>query len=102
MLCHPTNDLLGHFPEGCSVLSGSYDTPCGGNFLCDPTTRLLLSFDDRRHHKLAWPIVGRVGLLHLVVAKKGKKKLGQVRGLKALTGEVRSENRPLGHRRSCA
>ena len=37
------------------------------------TTRLLLSFDDRRHHKLAWPIVGRVGLLHLVVAKKGKK-----------------------------
>ena len=99
----PAGERAYHILEGCSVLSGSLVIPpCGGNFLCDPTTRLLLSFDDRRHHKLAWPIVGRVGLLHLVVAKKGKKKLGQVGGLKALTGEVRSENRPLGHRRSCA
>ena len=99
----PPEERAYHILEGCSALSGSLVIPpCGGNFLCDPTTRLLLSFDDRRHHKLAWPIVGRVGLLHLVVAKKRKKKLGQVRGLKALTGEVRSENRPLGHRRSCA
>ena len=98
----PPEERAYHILEGCSALSGSLViSPCGGNFLCGPTTRLLLSFDDRRHHKLAWPIVGRVGLLHLVVAKK-KKKLGQVGGSKALTGEVRSENRPMGHRRSCA
>ena len=74
MMPPPAEERAYHILEGCSVLSGSLVIPpCGGNFLCDPTTRLLLSFDDRRHHKLAWPIVGRVGLLHLVVAKKGKK-----------------------------
>ena len=74
MMPPPAGERAYHILEGCSVLSGSLVIPpCGGNFLCDPTTRLLLSFDDRRHHKLAWPIVGRVGLLHLVVAKKGKK-----------------------------
>ena len=72
----PPEERAYHILEGrCSALSGSLVIPpCGGNFLCDPTTRLLLSFDDRRHHKLAWPIVGRVGLLHLVVAKKRKEK----------------------------
>ena len=53
---------------------------------------------------LAWPIVGRAGPLHLAIAteKKKKKKDDIVSGLKALSGEVRSENRPMGHRRSCA
>ena len=61
-------------------------------------------FDDQRHHNLAWPIAGHAGPPHLAIAteKKRKKNFDIVSGLKALSGEVRSENRPMGHRRSCA